>query len=291
VITCPLSFASMSEANSCKSCGTVVKGLYCSACGEKVLTPDDHTLKHYLGALLNAFTFADSKLWNTLKAVVLRPGELSTAYMDGRRVKYMRPVAFFFLANFIYFAIPVFQTFNTTLEGHMHYMPYSTWANAQVEEQLARTGEPLEEFTVRYAPASANNAKLMLVLMVFLLVLPMALFHLRKRTYFSAYVTAAFELMAFHVWVSTIALGTVFAVLVTVLGTMGRHLDQLHVDDYLSIPLILLHLWATIGIGRRFFGCTWAGSVWRAVAMLVGLQFALTSYRLLLFEVTLWQVG
>ena len=42
-----------------------MSGLYCSACGAKVLTPADHTLKHYLGALLNALTFADSKLWNT----------------------------------------------------------------------------------------------------------------------------------------------------------------------------------------------------------------------------------
>ena len=280
----------MSEAATCKSCGSVALGHYCSACGEKVLTPEDHTLKHYLGALVNAFTFADSKLWNTLKAVVLRPGELSAAYMDGRRVKYMRPVAFFFLANFIYFAIPVFQTFNTSLEGHMRYMPYSSWANEQVEQHLERTGETLEAFTVRYAPASANNAKLMLVLMVFLLVLPMTLFYLRKRTYFSAYVTASFELMSFHVWVSTIFLGTAFALVVMLLNPMGTNIDRLDVDHYLSIPLILLHIWATSQIGRRFFGCSWAGGLWRAVAMLFGLQFALSSYRLLLFAFTFWQV-
>ncbi|MEZ4740015.1 MAG: hypothetical protein R2818_11820 [Flavobacteriales bacterium] len=52
----------MSEAIPCKSCGSVVVGRYCSACGEKVLTPDDHTLKHYLGALLNAFTFGQQIL-------------------------------------------------------------------------------------------------------------------------------------------------------------------------------------------------------------------------------------
>jgi hypothetical protein len=280
----------MSEATSCKSCGTAVTGPYCSACGEKVLGPDDHTLKHYLGALLNAFTFADSKFWTTLKAVVLRPGELSTAYMDGRRVRYMRPVAFFFLANFIYFAIPVFQTFNTSLEGHMHHMPYSTWAKEKVEQHLERGGETLETFTARYAPASANNAKLMLVLMVFLLVLPVGLLYLRKRPYFSAYVTAAFELMAFHVWISTVVLGTAFGLLVVLLNAMGVHTAFIDADSYLSVPLILLHMWVTIGIGRRFFGCTWAGSAWRAMAMLFGMQFALTAYRMLLFGVTMWNI-
>lgn len=281
----------MSEAIPCKSCGSVVVGRYCSACGEKVLTPDDHTLKHYLGALLNAFTFADSKFWNTLKAVVLRPGELSTAYMAGQRVKYMRPVAFFFLANFIYFAIPVFQTFNTTLDGHMRYMPYSTWANAMVEQHLERTGVTLEDLIVHYAPASANNAKLLLVFMVFLLALPMALLYVRKRSYISAYVTASFELMSFHLWVSTIFLGTAFGLLVLLLNALGLNTNFVDVDTYLSIPLILLHLWVTIGIGRRFFACSWGGAMWRAVAMLFGLQFALTAYRFVLFVVTLWQVS
>lgn len=281
----------MSNATPCKSCGSTVTGRYCHACSEKVLTPEDHTLKHYLGALLNAFTFADSKLWNTLKAVVLRPGELSVAYMDGRRVMYMRPVAFFFLANFIYFAIPVFQTFNTTLDGHMRYMPYSAWASAMVEQHLESTGVALEELSVHYAPASANNAKLLLVFMVFLLVLPMALFYVRKRSYFSAYVTASFELMAFHIWVSTISLGTAFGLLVIVLNAVGLNANFVDVDSYLSIPLILLHLWATIGIGRRFFACSWVGAIWRAAAMLFGLHFALTGYRFVLFVVTLWQVS
>lgn len=287
----PRSFARVSEALACKSCGADAGGRFCSTCGEKVLTPDDHTLKHYLGALLNAFTFADSKLWNTLKAVVLRTGELSAAYMDGRRVKHMRPVAFFFLANFIYFAIPVFQTFNTTLDSHMHYMPYSAWASAQVEQHLQRTQEAPEGFAARYESASANNAKLMLVAMVFLLVPPMALLYARKRTYVSAYVTASFELMAFHIWVSTVFLGTGFALMMALFRAIGVELDQRNLDAYLSLPIVLLHLWATIGIGRRFFNCSWAGAFWRAAAMLFGLQLALTLYRLLLFTFTFWQVG
>jgi len=281
----------VSDVHACKSCGAPVAGRFCAACGEKVLTPDDHTLKQYFGALLNAFTFVEGKFWNTLKAVVLRPGELSAAYMDGRRVKFMRPVAFFFLANFIYFAIPVFQTFNTSLDAHLNHMPYSTWAKERVAKEQARTGEDLEQLTARYAPASANNAKLMLVFMVFLLVLPVAVLYARKHSYFSAYVTASFELMAFHVWVSTVILGTGFALLALLLNAFGVDFEMMQADVYLRIPLVLLHLWVSVGIGRRFFGCTWTGAAWRAVAMLFGLQFALSAYRLLLFEVTLWSIG
>lgn len=281
----------MSEADPCKSCGSAVVGHYCSACGEKVLTPDDHTLKHYLGALLNAFTFADSKLWNTLKAVVLRPGELSAAYMDGRRVKYMRPVGFFFLANFIYFLAPIFETFNTSLYSQMHYQQHSNWTRPMVDAHLEENDLDLEEFTARYEPASSNNAKLLLVFMVFALFVPLAIIYIRKRSYISAYVTAAFELMAFHVWVTTVFLGLFSFCMVTLVRALGGSIDFLLADDYLFVPLLLLHLWVTIGIGRRFFRCTWAGAVWRSVAMLFGLQFALSAYRMLLFSVTFWQVS
>lgn len=281
----------MSKTVPCKSCGRVVHGLYCSACGEKVLTPKDHTLKHYLGALLNAFTFADSKFLNTLKAVVLRPGELSTAYMDGRRVAYMRPVPFFFLANFIYFAAPIFETFNTTLNSQLHNQQYSGWALRKVEANLVDSGRTLEQFKVLYEPASANNAKLLLVTMVLLLLLPLRVLFLRKRAYFSAYVTASFELMGFYLWVSTLALGAISFTLLSVQQAMGTALADRAVDELLSVPLVLLHFWVTMGIGRRFFGCTWAGAAWRAAAMLFGLQYALLAYRLLLFAITFWQVG
>ncbi|MEZ4740014.1 MAG: hypothetical protein R2818_11815 [Flavobacteriales bacterium] len=210
--------------------------------------------------------------------MVLRPGELSFfpgQYMTRQRVKYMRPVAFFFLANFIYFAIPVFQTFNTTLDGHMRYMPCSAWANEMVEQHLNTRASPwrMRSYTTPLPPA--NNAKLLLVFMVFLLALPAALLYVRKRSYISAYVTASFELMSFHVWVSTIFLGTAFGLLVLLLNTLGLNANFVDVDTYLSIPLILLHLWVTIGIGQRFFACSWGGAIWRAVAMLFGLQFAL----------------
>jgi hypothetical protein len=278
-------------SSDCKSCGAPVAGNYCSACGEKVLTPDDHTLKHYLGALLNAFTFADSKFWKTLKAVVLRPGELSAAYMEGRRVAYMRPVAFFFLANFIYFLAPIFETFNTTLNSQMHHLGHSRWVREMVEEHLAATGQTLAEYTALYDPASSNNAKLLIVAMVFALFIPIRIIYVRKRSYISAYITAAFEMMAFHLWVTTIALGLAFAIVMLSLQVLDIPSGHLMNDAQVKWPALALHLWVTIGIGRRFFGCTWMGSIWRSVALLFGLQFALMAYRILLFAVTYWTVG
>ncbi|MBK7945680.1 MAG: hypothetical protein IPJ85_10410 [Flavobacteriales bacterium] len=72
---------------------------------------------------------------------------------------------------------------------------------------------------------------------------------------------------------------------------MGTTVADGSVDELLSIPLVLLHFWVTIGIGKRFFGCTWLGAAWRSVALLFGLQFALSAYRLLLFLATMWSIN
>ena len=277
-------------SNDCKSCGAVLHGRFCSACGEKSLMPDDHSIRHYLGSLVNAFTFVDSKFWHTLKAVAVRPGELSAAYMDGRRTRYMRPVAFFFLANFLYFLAPVFETFTLTLYAHMNLMPYSDWAAVQVNDHLTSSGTSLDVFEARYRTASSNNAKLLLVFVVFMLSLPLGLLYIGKRSYFSAYVTAAFELMAFYLWVCTLALGLAFAALVMALEHLGTPASHLMQDAYTIGPLLALHFWATISIGRRFFGCSWPGAIWRSLALMFGVIFAITSYRLLLFLVTFWQL-
>jgi len=206
-------------------------------------------------------------------------------------VKYMRPVAFFFLANFIYFLAPIFETFNTRLNSQMHYLGHSRWVRERVEGQLAATGQTLDEYTALYDPASSNNAKLLIVAMVFALFIPIAIIYFRKRSYISAYITAAFEMMAFHLWVTTIGLGLVFALFVLVLRLVDIPFGHLMTDVYMQWPALALHLWVTIGIGRRFFGCSWVGSMWRSGAMLFGLQFALMAYRILLFAVTFWTVS
>lgn len=279
------------EPIPCKSCGTIVHGRFCSACGEKVLQAEDLSINHYLGALVNAFTFADSKFWRTLKAVVLRPGELSAAYMDGRRVRYMLPVAFFFLANFLYFLLPLFETFNSSLRTQLEFQPYSERIMPMVQAKLTASGMDMETLRALYDPASTANAKLLLVFMVALFAIPLGVLFVRKRKYLSAYITAAFEMVSFHLWASTILLSAIMFLLALAIQFVGVEAGHLVEDDNLSIIVLLLHFHVTIGIGRRFFHCTIPGAIWRSVVMIAGLAFALTGYRLLLFFTTFVQVS
>ncbi|MEO1370345.1 MAG: DUF3667 domain-containing protein, partial [Acidobacteriota bacterium] len=101
---------------TCKACGHRFRGYYCSRCGQKVITEDDKRLSRILGDFLSALTFADSRLWRTFKAMVLRPGLFSRDFVDGRRTPYMKPLSVFLLANLIYFLSPALMaTFTTDL--------------------------------------------------------------------------------------------------------------------------------------------------------------------------------
>ena len=275
---------------NCKNCGTELRGRYCSSCGEKTLLPEDHSLRHYLSFLINAFTFADSKFWRTLKAVVLRPGELSKAYMQGPRSPYMPPLAFFFLANFIYFLLPLFETFNTSLDSQLNHQNFSIWIAPMVNEHLAATGMDMDAFRTVYEPASTSNAKLLIVVMVGLLFIPLALVFYGKLKYISASVTAAFEMMAFHLWVSTIALSAFMFLAVRITNMFGGDDSVLINDEIISLVIFGLQFYVTMGLARRFYGCTMAGSIWRTVVMFAGVAFALSGYRLILFLTTFMQV-
>ncbi len=60
--------------------------------------------------------------------------------------------------------------------------------------------------------------------------------------------------------------------------------------DFLSAVAVVLNLRLFFQAGRRFYGCTAAGSAWRAVLALAAMVAALNAYRFFLFVVTTWQV-
>src|SRR5262245_5138752 len=115
---------------SCKNCGHEFQGRYCNRCGEKVVERYERTILHFLDNVFNAFTFIDGKFWKSFTSMLLKPGAMSRDIVEGKRQPYMKPVAFFFVGNVIYFLFPIFQTFNTNLSAQMNYMPYSSYVRA-----------------------------------------------------------------------------------------------------------------------------------------------------------------
>lgn len=276
----------MQESHACKSCGNVFAGKYCNYCGQKRIEPADLSIWHYVSSIFQALTSTDHKLWRTLKLIIFSPGMLSRFYMEGKRVHYLTPVSVFFLANLIYFFIPYFETFNSSLYTQTHLLPHSKIALEMVKEYLATHQVSEQEFIKLYEAKSTEIAKLLLILLALLNSLPIGLLNLRKQAYISGHITFAFEITTFNLLINTIALSTLTVVVVYVAEAVKVNVDFFLNDRLFSFIAAGTNFYFVYMGEHNFYACTRAGSIWRAAAMIIGIYSMLTLYRMLLFFIT-----
>lgn len=107
----------------CANCGTPLTGRYCSECGQRHFDHPVHHFWHFVSEAFEDLTHADSRLWQTLIALLFRPGFLTREFLDGRRVRYLPPVRLYLVLSVLYFVIaavvpqPEFQQPIVTQKG------------------------------------------------------------------------------------------------------------------------------------------------------------------------------
>jgi len=92
------------ESRPCSNCGAELSGRYCSNCGQRAGTAA-HTVGHFLSEAIEAFTHADSRLWNTLRLLLRRPGFLTREYFAGRRARYLPPLRVYLIMSVLFFVL------------------------------------------------------------------------------------------------------------------------------------------------------------------------------------------
>ncbi|MBX7186862.1 MAG: DUF3667 domain-containing protein [Vicinamibacteria bacterium] len=85
-------------ATACLNCGAVLSGAYCSACGQSAHEGREPSLGHFLHDLVHEFLHVDGKLFQTLWALLLKPGLLTDEYWRGRMGSWIRPIRLFLVA-------------------------------------------------------------------------------------------------------------------------------------------------------------------------------------------------
>lgn len=85
----------------CANCETPLQGAYCHACGQSAHV--HRSLLHLAEELLHGTLHFETKAWRTLPALLFRPGRLTREYIDGRRARYVSPLALFLFMVFLMF--------------------------------------------------------------------------------------------------------------------------------------------------------------------------------------------
>jgi hypothetical protein len=278
------------ELHTCKSCGHSFTGVYCNRCGEKVILPQDRSMKSFLSNILIALTFADNKFVKSLWFIISKPGFLSKEYAEGRRVNYIRPLQLFFILNLIYFLFPILQLFSSSLRTQMYYLFHSAFARELVVNRLTQEGMSLAAFELMYNDKTTGLAKLLVIIFVFLAALPLSLIFRKKNRYFTDHATLAVELVSFNIFINAIVLSVLLWVASRLFRWGELNWNEYLNDGSLTVVFVLTNLYFLYRAARNFYAQQGKRLILKSLAGILGLFLALEAYRFILFLITFWSV-
>lgn len=122
---------------TCLNCGTTFGGQYCGKCGQRAhsrLISIWELIRDAFGDLFEL----DSRLWQTLLPLVIRPGQLTRDYLLGRRARFMPPFRTYLVLSVVFFLIAFFDP----------------------REELGLLFEPRAESTEQAAESDQNAAEI-----------------------------------------------------------------------------------------------------------------------------------
>jgi hypothetical protein len=272
---------------TCPTCKTDVGTPFCPACGERPLRARDLTLRGFVLHAFEAFTSVDSKLIRSFRYLVARPGQLTVAYLQGRRQPFMGPVPLFLIANVLFFAVEALSggtLFTTPLDWHLHRQPWSGIAPGLVADRLAVMHTTLEAYAPEFDRAVATHARSLIIFMaLFFALVPMLVFIRRKQP------VVAHAVFSLHLYAFMLLLFCVVTAIPALSAFMGGPgFDDPALDYALSISLLVvcaLYLFFAIAAVYEVRG---VARVVSTLVLTIAVGAIVLGYRFFLFIVTLY---
>lgn len=310
----------MEPTDHCANCGATMQGDYCVACGQRRFRPEDRRFSHLLRETFDALTDLDSRLWRSLRALVLQPGRIARDWTDGRRAYWISPIRLFLLANLLYFLAPVVSDLNLPLynqvRGDAYRQLLPEWCadpgNAAVCDWPGQFHSPLTEpvflrklageraaadargerfdasgFELRYDAQSAAIGKLLVIVHVPFVALMLWLVVRRKPPrYYAEHFVVALGLASFILVLMPMVkpLLWLYVLAHRELGLPGGNVGTLF--GYAALAVVLAHF--TLAC-RRSYDSGWVRATVQGLLAFVALGLAsIFVYRPLQFLLALW---
>lgn len=118
-------------AASCRNCGALLHGNYCSECGQPARL---RALSFWrlLMELIEDIWDIDSKAWRSLWPLMFSPGRLTNEYIAGRRARYVAPLRLYLTASVLFFVVAALTDNNLRV----------SWGDAEAERaRIEAAGE------------------------------------------------------------------------------------------------------------------------------------------------------
>jgi len=125
------------EEKTCRNCETPLRGEFCHHCGQsakRVRRPVGELASEVFGGFLQW----DSRLFHTLRTLFLRPGKLTSDWVEGKRARHVPPFRLYLLASLILFLLVGMLAREMVSEGSGIVIEESAIAELQKEGEQAK---------------------------------------------------------------------------------------------------------------------------------------------------------
>jgi hypothetical protein len=131
----------------CHNCGTIIRGPFCHACGQKA--DDFHrSVWHLATEAIEGLTHFDGRIWTSMVRLVRRPGTLTREYIEGRRASQLPP-----FRMFLVMVVVVFFVGSLTAPRERAHTPES----GQVPARVRVAGDATFQMSIR-KPGAGQQA-------------------------------------------------------------------------------------------------------------------------------------
>ncbi len=92
------------KEKDCLNCGRIVEENFCPHCGQENIIVKEDALHMVSHAVADYFHF-EHKFFGTIKPLLLKPGQLTKAYVEGKRVKFIHPIRLYIFISIVFFLV------------------------------------------------------------------------------------------------------------------------------------------------------------------------------------------
>ena len=153
---------------NCLNCQTALHGQYCGNCGQRSGSRLISLWELISDAFGDLFEL-DSRIWSTMRPLLLRPGKLTHEYLQGRRARFMPPFRTYLVLSIVFFVVLLFdpqQEFGLLFEPAAETSTPATGKNdvADNADQKSPTDKKAEPVNpsgtiIREAPSNTGNTR------------------------------------------------------------------------------------------------------------------------------------
>jgi hypothetical protein len=249
----------------CTNCGAEAADVYCARCGEKQPSHHDLTMGHFTHDAVHELVHLDSKLFQTLKLLAVKPGLLTAEYFAGRKKRYISPIRLFltlfalqFIAFTVYKPAAVYEVLNFT--------KFDASGNLQrlLERKAAQHKLPLEQHAERINHRWQKNLSMLQLVNIMGMAAALKLLYAGRKRFFVEHLVFSAHYLSFTYLFGLILVWPIYALAGFSPGPLQKTVGATGV---------VVHMVYLYFAQRRFYGQSKGKAIAKTILLWIGVWF------------------